>query len=166
MRRIVLGVVLAAGLAIGMSGPASAQVPGFGGVAAGAGGPFLAGNYPYWNGYNGVGQGPPFGPFYGNYSQTLADPWGYGFPASYQYPYGFQFGQPPYWGQNSGIGFTFNSLNAAPFGTAITSTNTSTLPTLPGQITRSVTQLPLSALSRISGVPTQITNSVNDVIIR
>jgi hypothetical protein len=29
-----------------------------------------------------------------------------------------------------------------------------------------VTQLPLSALGRISQVPTQITNSVNDVIIR
>src|SRR4051812_49467580 len=118
MRRIVLGVVLAGGLAIAMSGPASAQVP-FGGVPAGAGGPFLAGNYPYWNGYNGVGQGPPFGPFYGNYSQTLADPFGYGFPASYQYPYGFQFGQPPYWGQNGGDGLPLKPPDSAALRPAV-----------------------------------------------
>jgi opacity protein-like surface antigen len=161
MRRFVLGVVLAAGLTIAVSGAASAQVPNF---PTGAGGPWLAGNTPIYNGISGVGYGAPYGP-YGQYSQTLGDPWGYGFPASYGYPYGFQFGQPPYWGQNGGVGFTFNTLNNGVFGTGITSTNTSFVGTVNG-ISRSVTQLPLSALGRISQIPTQVTNSINDVIIR
>jgi hypothetical protein len=168
MRRFVLGVVLAAGLTIAVSGAASAQVGGAstGIITTGAGGPFLAGNYPIFNGTIGVGLGPPFGPFYGNYNATLGDPYGYGFPASYQYPYGFQFGQPPYWGQNGGVGYTFNSLNNGVFGPAISYTNTSTVPSNVPGLSRSLTILPLSAVGRISQVPTQITNSVNEVIIR
>jgi len=177
MRRFVLGVILAAGLTMAASSAASAQFigagglgfpPGVGGgggaVSAGAGGPFFAGNYPFYNSVNGVGMGPPYGP-YGIPSASLADPYGYGYPASYQYPYGFQFGTPPYYGVNGGVGYTFNSLNNAPFGTGITSTNTSTLPSVNG-FARSITVLPLSALGRISQIPTSVTNSVNDVVIR
>ncbi len=165
MRRFVLGVVLAAGLTLAVSGAASAQTP-TGVPTVGAGGPFLAGNYPIFNGVTGVGMGPPFGPFYGNYYATLGDPYGYGFPASYQYPYGFQFGQPPYWGQSGGVGYTFNSLNNGVFGPAISYTTTSTVPSNVPGLSRSLTFLPLSAVGRISQVPTQVTNSVNEVIIR
>jgi hypothetical protein len=156
MRRIVLGMVLAAGLSIAAGGAASAQVPGFG--------------YPYFAGYTGFGIAPVFGPGYGGGPYgTIPDPYGYGFPASYAYPYGYPFGTPPYYGTQGGIGFTFNSLNYAPFSTVIQSTNTSSLPTgLPGfsGVRYSVTYLPLSAAGRLSLFPTNAGNYFNEVIIR
>ncbi|HEY7066606.1 MAG TPA: hypothetical protein VII06_34355 [Chloroflexota bacterium] len=155
MRRFVLGVVLAAGLSVVASGAASAQAP-FG--------------YPNFNGYPGVGFSPVYGPGYGGGPYgTVPDPYGYGFPGSYQYPYGYPFGTPPIYGLDGGIGFTFNSLNYAPFGSNISSTNTSSLPTgLPGfpTVRTSITTLPLSAAGRISLVPTQPTNYFNEVVIR
>jgi hypothetical protein len=171
MRRLILGVVLAAGLSVAASGAASAQglgfgFPGFGGSGFGGSG-F---GYPYYQGYTGYGVSPFFGPGYGGGPYgTVPDPYGYGFPGSYQYPYGYPFGTPPIYGTQGGIGFTFNSLNHAPFATHITSTNTSTLPGgLPGfpNVRASVTYLPLSALGRISLAPTNAGTSFNEVIIR
>src|SRR5207248_6215302 len=116
MRRFVLGVLLAAGLSVGASGAASAQVP-FG--------------YPNFYGYPGGipgfggGYSPVSGPGYGGGPYgTVPDPYGYGFPGSYQYRYGYPFGTPPIYGSEGGVGFTFNSLNYAPFGTTIQTSNT------------------------------------------
>jgi hypothetical protein len=154
MRRFVLGVVLAAGLSVAASGAASAQVP-FG--------------YPNFQGYPGFGFGPTYGMGYGGgpYGPPGAfDPYGYGFPASYQYPYGYPFGTPPIYGNQGGIGFTFNSLNNAPFGTTISIANTSSIPsTIPGLRT-SLTILPLSAAGRVSLAPTNAGNYFNEVVIR
>jgi hypothetical protein len=151
MRRVVLGLVLALGLSVAIAGGAAAQ-----GLV-----------YPNYYGYPGLGFSPPFGFGYGYGPYGPApDLWGYGFPASYQYPYGFPFGTPPYYGIQGGIGFTFNSLNNAPFSTAILSTNTSIVPsTIPG-VQTSLTILPLSAAGRISLFPTGVTTSFNQVIIR
>lgn len=155
MRRFVLGVVLAAGLSVAASGAASAQAP-FG--------------YPNFFGYPGFGFSPVYGSGYGGGPYgTIPDPYGYGFPASYQYPYGYPFGTPPIYGNQGGIGFTFNSLNNAPFGTAISSTNTSALPVgLPGfpTVRTSLTVLPLSAAGRVSLAPTNAANYFNEVVIR
>ena len=155
MRRFVFGVLLAAGLSVAASGTASAQ-GGFG--------------YPYFQGYTGNGFSSPYGPGYGGGPYgTVPDPYGYGFPGSYQYPYGYPFGTPPIYGQQGGIGFTYNALNTAPFGNNIMSTNTSSLPsTLPGfpNVRTSITALPLSALGRISMAPTNAGNYFNEVIIR
>jgi opacity protein-like surface antigen len=155
MRRFVLGVVLAAGLSVAASGAASAQ------------GTF---GYPNYQGYPGYGFSQTYGPGYGGGPYgSIPDPYGYGFPASYQYPYGYPFGTPPIYGQQGGIGFTFNSLNNAPFGTAISIANTSSLPTgLPGfpGVRTSITVLPLSAAGRISLAPTNAGNYFNEVIIR
>src|SRR4051794_39153598 len=159
MRRLILGIVLAAGVSVAASGAASAQGPGqFG--------------YPYFAGYTGPGTAPMYGPGYGGGPYgTVPDPYGYGFPASYGYPYGYPFGTPAYYGQSGGVGFTYNSLNYAPFSThfPIGSTNTSTLPGgLPGfpSVRTSVTYLPLSALGRISMTPTNAGTSFNEVVIR
>lgn len=158
MRQLILGVVLAAGLSLVASGAASAQGPG------------LGFGYPYYGGYTGFGSAPFFGPGYGGGPYgTVPDPYGYGFPGSYAYPYGYPFGTPPYYGTQGGVGFTFNSLNYAPFSTAILSSNTSTLPGgLPGfpGVRASVTILPLSAIGRVSTAQTNAGNSFNEVIIR
>jgi hypothetical protein len=155
MRRFVLGVVLAAGLSVAASGAASAQ-SGFG--------------YPNFYGYPGQGFSPAYGPGYGGGPYgTIPDPYGYGFPGSSQYPYGYPFGTPPIYGSQGGIGFTFNSLNNAPFGTTISIANTSSLPNgLPGfpGVRSSLTVLPLSAAGRISLTPTNAGNSFNEVVIR
>lgn len=163
MRRLGLGVVLAAALSLAASGVASAQVPGFGAMGTTGFG------YPNYFGVPGYGVSPAYGPGYGGGPYgTIPDPGGYGFPASYQYPYGYPFGTPPYYGQQGGIGFTFNSLNYAPFGT-VSSSNTSLIPTaagLPFGTRTSLTILPLSAAGRISLAPTTVTNAFNEVIIR
>ncbi len=155
MRRFVLGVMLAAGLSVVASGAASAQVP-FG--------------YPNFGGYPGAGVSPVFGPGYGGGPYgTVADPYGSGFPGSYQYPYGYPFGTPPYYGTQGGIGFTFNSLNYAPFATNITTTNTSLVPGgLPGfpGVQTALTVLPLSAAGRISLAPSAPGPLFNEVVIR
>jgi hypothetical protein len=159
MRRLALGVVLAAALSVVAGGSASAQIPG-----AGFGAPP---GYPFFAGYTGYGIAPYFGPGYGGGPYgVIPDLAGYGFPASYQYPYGYPFGTPPYYGQQGGIGFTFNSLNFAPFSTVSTS-NTSTIPSTGlGGLRTSLTVLPLSAAGRISLAPTNAGNSFNEVIIR
>ena len=155
MRRFVLGVVLAAGLSVAASGAASAQVP-FG--------------YPNFQGYPGFGYGPTSGPGYGGGPYgSYPDLYGYGFPASYQYPYGYPFGTPPIYGNQGGIGFTFNSLNNAPFGTTISIANTSSVPSnllgFPG-VRTSLTVLPISAAGRISLTPTNAGNYFNEVVLR
>jgi opacity protein-like surface antigen len=155
MRRFVLGVLLAAGLSVAASGAAFAQTQ-FG--------------YPNFFGYPGQGYGPVYGAGYGGGPYgTIPDPYGYGFPGSYQYPYGYPFGTPPIYGNQGGIGFTFNSLNNAPFGTTISIANTSQLAGglvgFPG-VRYSQTVLPLSAAGRISLAPTNAGNSFNEVVIR
>jgi len=151
MRRVVLGLVLALGLSVAIAGGAAAQ-----GLV-----------YPNYYGYPGLGFSPPFGFGYGNGPRGPAPhAAGVGPPRRHAYPYGFPFGTPPYYGIQGGIGFTFNSLNNAPFSTAILSTNTSIVPsTIPG-VQTSLTILPLSAAGRISLFPTGVTTSFNQVIIR
>jgi hypothetical protein len=178
MRRLLLALVVAAGLGSAASGTASAQafppfgfpggIPGGipGGVPGGGlGFPFGSG-YPVYQGYTGLGVGSYTGPGYGGGPYgTVPDPGGYGFPASYQYPYGYPFGTPPYYGLQGGIGFTFNSLNYAPFST-VAAGNSSTIPgAAPGGGLSMLTILPLSAIGRVSMAPTQ-TTSYNQVIIR
>ena len=99
---------------------------------------------------------------------ALPDPGPFGNPPSYYYPYGGLNGTQPLYGVQGGVGFTYNSLNYAPFST-VSSSNTSTIPNqfggfLTGQT--SLTILPLSAAGRISVVPTGVGSSFNQVIIR
>lgn len=170
MRRVVLGAVLACGLSALVAGSAAAQ-----GLGYGYGWPCCG--YPGYGGYGPYGAygfgGYPFGTVPG-YAPWLAgapgfsppDAGPFGIPPSYYYPYGAVTGQPLYCVQ-SGVGFTFNALNYAPFGT-VSSTNTSTIPNPFGLsgVQTSLTILPLSAAGRISVVPTNAGNSVNQVIIR
>ena len=214
MRRLLLGVVLAAGLGVATSSAVSAQGMGFDGTGNGFGGAGMGMPFGAAGGsFGGFGGGyPPVGPQFGGPLYPLDGvvggsgwpgmPWlgltaatsvppspyggpgmpyggpgfpyystypggGAGFPASYQYQYGYPY-TPPYYGALGGIGFTFNSLNYAPFSTHISSTNTSILPPnpqLPG-VRTSLTILPLSAAGRVSQVPTGVSGTFNEVLIR
>lgn len=192
MRRLMLGAGLAAGLSFAAAGGAAAQGVGIGGFSGyGAGGcpastvaasSTCSGGFP---GYGVPGYGFPFygGGGFGGYPYGLVpgqvpgitgapgfsavpDPGPLGVPPSYYYPYGAVAGQP-FYGVQSGIGFTYNSLNYAPFDT-VSYSNTSTVPNpfAPSGLRTSLTILPLSAAGRISVVPTGISNYVNQVIIR
>ena len=170
MRRFVLGAVLACGLSAAVAGSAAAQGPGYGWPCCGVP-DYGYGTYGLYGAY--AFGGYPFGTVPG-YAPWVAGAPGFappatgpfGVPPSYYYPYGAVTGEPLY-GVQSGVGFTFNALNYAPFST-VSSTNTSTIPNIfgLGGARTSLTILPLSAAGRISVVPTNAGNSTNVVIIR